>query len=420
MTPKTSRYTTAICLLFICLLTLPSLAAEWNYPQPDAERNVKDISFYQAPEDQGLLTNITDRQPRRVILLIGDGMGVNQVALARYRAVGAAGRLHLERLPVAGLIRTCSADKPITDSAAAATALACGVKTNNGRIGTTPDGTAWQSLLEKARLKGFRTGLVATSTITHATPAGFAGHVENRGSEADIAAQMLGARVDILFGGGRKYWLSKPDGSREDGRDLIEEAKIAGYQVVYSRDALADLIPGPTLGLFAEDGMTTYAPEPSPAEMAVAAIDLLSAKSKDWFAPAPRFFVMIEGSQIDWACHNNDTDNTVRQTLLFDMTVKEAIDFARRDKHTLVIVTADHETGGLLIQADKKNRPHAEWHSKGHTAADVPLYAFGPGSAQFSGTHDNTEIPRIIARLLKFDNFPAPLKTQAPACSSAR
>jgi alkaline phosphatase len=388
------------------------MAEVWNYPQPDTDRDVKDTAFYQAPADDGLIPNITAGRPRRAILLIGDGMSFNHVAIARLHAVGPAGRLYMEQMPVLGLVRTHSANQLVTDSAAAATALACGVKTDNDRIGTTPDGTPWQSILGRVRDKGFRTALVATSTISHATPAGFAAHVASRGSEADIAAQMIDNRVDILFGGGRKHWLPAPAGSRKDDRNLIEEARAAGCQIAYSREQLAALKPGPALGLFADDGMTTFAPEPMLADMARTAIRLLNTKT-DWFAPDPRFFIMIEGSQIDWAAHGNDADNTIRQTLLFDMAVKEALDFAKRDKHTLVIVTSDHETGGLLVKADKKI-PAANWNSKNHTAGDVPLYAFGPGSPHFAGTHDNTDIPRIIARLLGVDNFPAPLKTLTP------
>lgn len=400
-----------ITLFVLCSLVLPAFADVWNYPEPDPNRDVNDISFYQAPENSGVLKNIGGQKPRNVIFLIGDGMGVNQVALARHKAIGADGRLYMERMPVAGLMRTHSASHRITDSAAASTALATGVKTTNGRIGQGPDGMPWQSILERARGKGYRTGLVATSTITHATPAGFAAHVEKRGMEREIASDMLYNHVDVLFGGGRKYWLSKPAGSREDGRNLIEEAAIAGYQVIYSRQQLAELSPAPVLGLFADDGMTTFDPEPPLAEMAKTAIDLLSTRSKEWFAPAPRFFMMIEGSQIDWACHSNNTENAVRQILLFDMAVKEAIEFAQRDKQTLVIVTADHETGGLLIKSED-NKIAADWNSKDHTAADVPLWAFGPGSARFAGTHDNTEISKIIAQLLNFGTFPSPLIKQ--------
>ncbi len=411
------RCSPVVMLLMFSIFVFPLSAEVWNYPTPDPDRDVKDISFYHGPDESGLMVNIGGDRPRNVILLIGDGMGFNHVALARYRAVGPDGRLYMERMPVTGHMRTHSANRLVTDSAAAATALACGIKTDNGRIGTAPDGTAWQTILEKARDKGFRTGLVATSAISHATPAGFAAHVESRNMQVEIAAHMLDNRVGILFGGGRKFWLPQPAGERQDGRNLIEEARAAGYEVVFSRDQLAALNSGPAVGLFADDGMTTYAPEPMLDEMTRVAIGLLSQKA-DWFAPEPRFFMMIEGSQIDWAGHANDTDNTIRQTLLFDLAVKEALDFAERDTNTLVVVTADHETGGLLIKADRRE-PVADWNSGGHTAGDVPIYAFGPGSSHFTGTHDIADIPQIIARLLNFNNFPTPLKAARPALQPA-
>lgn len=419
MTHKTTRRLAVAGLFLLTLYSVPTYAEVWNYPSPEPGRDVADISFYQAADDQTLMPH-HDGRPRSVILLVGDGMSFNHVSIARDRAVGIGGRLHMERMPITGISRTHSADRPITDSAAAATALTSGVKTNNGRLGQAPDGSAWITILEKAQGKGYRTGLVATSSITHATPAGFAAHVQNRNMQVEIAAQMLDNRVGILFGGGRKFLLPKPAGDREDGRNLIEEARAAGYQVVLNREQLTALKSGPALGLFAEDGMTTFAPEPMLDEMTRKAIELLSVESKEWFAPKPKFFMMVEGSQIDWAAHDSDTDNCIRQTLLFDMAVREAIEFARHDKKTLVIVTADHETGGLLLKADRRNRLVADWNSGDHTAGDVPIYAFGPGAIQFSGTHDITDIPKIIARLLGFKNFPAPLKAAQPVVEAAR
>lgn len=404
----------SLCMVVLCVGAAMGADEVWSYPTPEGSRDVKDISFYQAPDSGETLPSM-DGRPRSVILLVGDGMGHNHVALARHRAFGAEGRLYMERLPVVGVVRTHSANSLITDSAAAATAMACGIKTDNSRIGTTPDGVAWQTLIQKAHAMGFRTGLVATSTISHATPAGFSAHLDSRGQEADIAAQQLASRVDVLFGGGRKHWLAAPHGRRADGRNLIEEARAASYQIAFNSEQMAALKPAPAVGLFAEEAMTTFAPEPMLDAMTRTAVALLSAKPKDWFAPAPRFVMMIEGSQIDWAGHANDTDNVVRQTLLFDLAVKEVIDFARRDKKTLVIVTSDHETGGLLLKCDKDNRITADWQSKGHTAADVPLYAFGPGAARFAGTLDNTDIAKRIAALLGFDHFPAPVQAAAPA-----
>ena len=170
---------------------------------------------------------------------------------------------------------------------------------------------------------------------------------------------------------GLQFWL--PEGAegskRKDGKNLVEAAERMGYSFIHTRDEMLELKTGPVLGLFAMDAMKTYAPEPMLSEMAQTAIGLLGAKGKDWFAPEPKFFLMIEGSQIDWAGHEKDTDNSIRQALLFDMAVKEAIDFARRDRQTLVIVTADHETGALILTKEKLNsqKIQGDWNSGGHS-----------------------------------------------------
>jgi alkaline phosphatase len=307
-----------LCLMML-FSTSPLGAQEWNYPKPDPNRDVKDISFYEAGDGQPLPAIKADR-PRRIILCIGDGMGFAQASLARQRAMGAAGRLHFERLPVSGSVRTYSANHIVTDSAAAATAMACGVKTNNGMIGMTPDKQPRQTLLELLDRKGWRTGLSVTCTLSHATPAGFASHAEDRGMEAEIAAQLLAGPVDVMFGGGRAYWTNAEGTKRKDGRDLIAEAQQGGCQLIYSRQQMPCLATGVrTVGLFADAEMTTFSPEPTLAEMTQKAIELLNAKSDEWFAPRPKFFLMVEGSQIDWACHDNNEDNMVRQLLLFDM-----------------------------------------------------------------------------------------------------
>jgi alkaline phosphatase len=394
----------------VLFFSFAAMAPAQTETYPSAQGDTKDISFYKAAPANWAAGRISGRDVRNVIFCIGDGMGANEIALARQKAVGQDGKLWMERLPVMGLVRTFAANHAVTDSAAAATAMACSVKTKNGTLGIGIDGKAYTSILEALSKKGWRTGLVVTSTITHATPAGFASHVNSRNSERDIAGQMFDDRVDVLFGGGQKYWLPE---NTKDGKNLIALAKQAGYHVVQGRAELMALTEGPVLGLFEEDALTTFAPEPSLAEMTQKAIALLSVKNKDWFAPEPKFFMMMEGSQIDWAGHANDTDNSIRQTLLFDMAVKEAIDFARYDRHTLVLVTADHETGGLALPEDKNNAQNvaADWIVKNHTAADVAIFAYGPGAEDFAGVMDNTDIAKKIAKLTGVSPFPQALKT---------
>lgn len=361
-------------------------------------------------ESLGFLKNTASPGPKvkNIILLIGDGMGPNHVSLARHRFSGQGGKLHMEKLPVTGLVKTYSADSIVTDSAAAGTAMACGVKTDNGMVGMNPDKVRYNSIMELLDEKGWRTGLVATSEITHATPASFASHVSSRHNQDEIAKQMFGNRVDVIFGGGRKFWLPKgfDKGARKDGLNLIKSAESYGYQTALSRKEFFEIHQMPAVGLFADGGLENTDSEPTIAEMTEKAIELLDAGNKNGF------FLVIEGSQIDWASQANDLEDMLVQLRAFDLAVKEALDFARGDGNTLVIVTADHEAGGLVIKESLKGAASAKWTSKHHTAADVPLYAYGPGAEEFAGVLDNTEIPAIIARLVGIDEFPVAVGTE--------
>jgi alkaline phosphatase len=347
------------------------------------------------PESKGAVKNI--------ILLIGDGMGNATISAARIRKGGVAGSLHMDRMPVAGFVRTSAANALIPDSAAAATALATGFKTNNGMVGMTPDGKNVQSITEAVMSKGLAAGLVATSSLTHATPASFGSHVASRRGEFAIAEGFLANKIDILLGGGRGYFLPKSQegGRRTDERDLLREAQTAGYSLCRTKEELAAAPRGKILGLFADVHMTTKAPEPTLAEMTSAAIERLTDR------PAG-FFLMVEGSQIDWGAHDNDLEITLKQTLDFDEAVAAALAFAEKDGKTLVVVTADHETGGLVINNGTMDGSMiaVAWGSKGHNAATVPLLAFGPGAERLTGFRENTDIPKTFARLLGITDFP--------------
>ncbi len=390
------------------------------YPRPKTD--ITDLSFYERPETVAPYPASPSRSVRNVIFLIGDGMGINQVLLARLKAVGSEGKLHMERMPVSGMIRTHSADNLVTDSAAGGTALACGIKTRNGMIGITPDRQAYRSILEAAKIRGLATGLVATSTMTHATPASFASHVRDRGREADIAEQLLANRVDVLFGGGKKFFLprSAEGSARRDGVNLLSVAHDAGYTFVETGAQLSAVDKLPVLGLFQLEPLTTTSPEPSLATLTGKAIDLLRDRRSGWFVQKRGFFLMVEGSQIDWACHDNDAEHCVWQTLHFDLAVKAAIDFALTDGRTLVVVTADHETGGLTIPSGKLDGSNikVEWSTKSHSGSPVPVYALGPGAEHFAGIYDNTEVSERMARLLRIWPWPQPLGRQRDQAQS--
>jgi alkaline phosphatase len=340
---------------------------------------------------------------KNVIFYIGDGMGISQITASRIYLLGANGRFEIERMPVTGLMTIHSVDWLITDSAAGATAMATGFKTRSGMVGVTPDSLELKTILESVQEIGKSTGVIATSAITHATPACYATHVFSRNNHSEIARQFVHSGVDIILGGGRQYFIPKnvPGSHRPDNLDLLGEATLLGFDVVTNKSKLEESRSAKILGLFARDAMTQDPDEPTLAGMARKALEILS-KDPDGF------FLMVEGSQIDWAGHDNDFPALVQEMAAFDTAVGLGLDFAEKDGETLVVVTADHETGGLLITGggvDGKNI-ETEWYYKDHTGQMVPVFAEGPGSHLFSGIHDNTEIAILLGKILALKDFP--------------
>lgn len=329
-----------------------------------------------------------------IVLLIGDGMGTGSLVAARLRA----GMLATEGLPVRGELLTASTSDPITDSGAAATALATGVRTYNYAIGVGPDGTRLETVLEAAEQKGMSTGLVATSSVTHATPAAFAAHVTNRNEQYEIARQMaVSSGVDVLLGGGRQYFLP---GSRPDGADLLAPLRARGCAYVEAEAALTASVSAGTscvVGLFATDHMpkVTEGRTPALVQMATAALSILQRDPDG-------FFLMIEGSQIDFAGHANDGEYNLAETLDFDAAVAAVLRVLKDRPNTLVVVTADHETGGLT--AEPGATPGSiifRWTTTGHTDAPVPLFARGKAAQELSGTHTIDHVGKLLLRLVR-------------------
>lgn len=279
---------------------------------------------------------------KNVILLIPDGLGTSHVTATR---IYKGEELSFERY-VKGLMNTWSTDTTITDSAAAGTAMATGYKTESGKISVTPDGMEPDSILDAAREKGKATGVIATSRVTHATPAAFVAHNESRSNEVDLAQQYIN-KVDVVLGGGQDMFTLESEGGKQPERNLVQEAKDAGYKYITTKSEMADTTNGKVLGLFAKGAMTyeidrVDVEQPSLSDMTKYAIDVLS-KDQDGF------FLMVEGSQIDWAGHANDPVALIHDTLEFESAVNEALEFAKKDNETLVVVASDHETGGLAI-----------------------------------------------------------------------
>lgn len=334
--------------------------------------------------------------PKNVIMMIGDGMGIGAITAARCCGPGVCGKLAMDTMPVTGIVTTHPVHGLVTDSAAAATALATGVKTNNGSVSIDPDGKRLRTILEVARELGKRTGVVSTKFITDATPAAFVAHVPDRKLRNEIAGQMIASRIDVILGGGKRYFIPKSveGGAREDSRDLLADARKRGYDVFDSAQAMAASASERIIGLFASDSMKTERPEPTLAEMTSKAISTLAGGSNG-------FFLMSEGAKIDTEAHDNKADGVVKETLAFDEAVHAALDFAAKDGNTLVIVTADHDTGTLAVYDPENDRSKfkAGFVSNGHSGNMVLLYALGPGAQAFTGTHDNTDIPKLIAAM---------------------
>lgn len=355
--------------------------------------------------------------PNNIILFIGDGMGDAHRLAARWTAVGNTGTLSMDNMPASGWARTGAADKPITDSAAAATAMASGVKTNNGLIGMDADLNIVTTILEEAKNRGKMVGLVTTTQLTHATPAAFAAHIANRNLMTDIAKQMMNAEVDVLMGGGEDEFLPTTEtgcfpeiGERTDGRNLIDEAISAGYTFVCDPNALLKIDPVATvrlLGLFADEGMIRPF-SPTLAGMTQKAIEILSKSSKG-------FFLMVEGGQIDWASHSNDAQDAISDTIELDKAVKAALSYAAVNENTLVIVAADHETGGMSVSLSSSGatsedgpftmpdgtRFYVNWSATSHTSRDVPVTGRGPSSDMLTGFYENTHIFDVMLRAIE-------------------
>lgn len=336
-------------------------------------------------------------------------MGISQVAAASIKSSGIDGRLNMERMPVTGFLYTSCANALITDSAAAGTALATGHRTNGGVVSMSTEGETLYTILEASRDMGLSTGMVVTYPVTNATPATFASHVKSRSEETEIAAQYLKSGINVLLGGGKQFFLPQScEGSkRTDDRDLLAEAKKLGYTFVETKEELLNTETDYLLGLFELDRLS-YNPEPSLAEMTAKTLALLSRNEKG-------FFLMVEGSMIDRACHANDMDKAILQTVLFDKAVKAGLDFAMSNRETLIIVTADHETGGMGITGGKLDGQNLRtgWLWGSHTAVPVPIFAFGAGAEKFMGVGHLTDVPEKIARLLGIKNFPQTI--HAPA-----
>ncbi len=331
--------------------------------------------------------------PDRVIFLISDGAGAAHWTLALF----AEEDLELKRMKTVGLVDTRGADHVVSGSAPTASAYATGVRTFMGAISVDMDSVPVRTVLELAQERGMATGLVTTTAIVDATPAAFGSHVPQRYMSGEIARQMVEKRIDVIMGGGRRAF--RPE-EQEGGRDLLREAR-ATYPYVESLDELRDLDTDTVdslLGLLAEGEMGRFA---------VRGADALTLMGSTALAILDRdpdgFFLMVENEESDTQSHGNAVDEVIRAEMLdFDRLVGLALDYQARNPGTLVLVTGDHETGGMTLpyHGDAERTPYVAWQTGSHTGTLIPIFASGPGAERFGGIIGNDEVGRVLMELL--------------------
>lgn len=363
---------------------------------------------------------------KNVIYLIGDGMGFGAVTTLLLTEDEPTG---FEEAPVIGLSETCSANNYVTDSAAGGTALATGTRTNNGYVGADPDGNQLTSVLRKAQTYGMKTGIVVNTTLTEATPGAFYAGVTSRKMVFDIAKQFTESEVDVAIGGGLDHFIARPDSLDltatliENGYDVYlnwetvlntESDKFVGILPLYDlhrreeNNGTASAAEGQEVCLAAqmaainEDVNATHLSEPTVylEKATVKALDVLSRNNKDGF------FLMIESAIIDGYGHNNDGEGMIVEMQEFGRTLRAMIDYVNNHPETLLVVTADHETGGTGVYYNghtpaNEGPLRLKFSTSGHTGTVVPVFAYGAGAENFAGVMKNIDIPEKIDALIR-------------------
>ena len=328
-------------------------------------------------------------QVKNVILMIGDGMGLSHMYSTW---VVNKGKLNIETCDFVGLAKTYCYDRLITDSGAAGTALATGHKVRYHSVGVDTLGMPLISLVDIAKIEGKSAGIVVTCRLNDATPAAFCAHNVDRNEAEAIIADYVDCGADFIFGGGNKYFTE-----RSDGRNILHEMQELGYQIPDNMEDLNAIQSGKVLAVLSDYDL----PKPSVrkdmlSDAALKALDLLSQNEKG-------FFLMIEGSQIDDYGHSNQVAQLMEEIFDFDKTVGAVCKWAAKDGQTLVIVTSDHETGGLTLLGGNLSVGEIETHfsTSNHSGVMVPVYTWGPMSFLFSGIYENIDIYVKLKYLLE-------------------
>jgi len=333
------------------------------------------------------------KKAKNVIVIIGDGMGTAQVYAS---VVAQRGNSNFLRFPFSGFSRTYSHNKYTTDSGAGGTAIVSGRKTDNYHIGMLADGTPIKSYLTALKEQGLSTGFVVTSSVLDATPASTYAHVPYRKMYDTISLHMSQCGFDVMIGGGISNF--RPE-NRKDGLAPLDTLTKHGYTITYSLEEMKKANSNKLVTFFCENYYGPVAPgrDPVLTEGTKKALEILSKNPKG-------FAMMIEGSQIDWACHNNDAPYMEAELADFEKMLKIVLDFAEKDGNTLVVVTADHETGGLVLMGGdiEKGKNECKYTTDWHSGVMVPVFAYGPGAETFSGIQNNTDLlPKIYKAMGK-------------------
>ena len=355
----------------------------------------KTTSTTVSPKGAEEIQPVEDIYPKNIILMIGDGMGIAQISAAMYLN---SGKLNIENFPVIGLQKTYSGDNLITDSAAGATAIACGVKTYNNAIGVDMDTLPVPSIMTIAKENGLATGIVVTSSVVHGTPSPFVSHVVHRQFKEKIALDFMNTDIDFLVGGGKKYF-----DNRRDEKNLYKEFKNQGYFIsdYFKQDIFEMHISSRRKFVF-----FTSNDDPIPASAGRKYLPYVSSIGAKFLRKRSDkgFFMMIEGSQIDWGGHAKDAEKVVSELMDFDKAIGKILRFAKKDKETLVIVTADHECGGFAINnGSTREVLFPAFTTNGHTADLIPVFAYGPKAELFRGIYENTDIFKKMKQALRLD-----------------
>jgi len=367
--------------------------------------SVEPTGSYKSPAPPVGLGRFPGKRPKNVILIIGDGMGHGAAQVASYYKHGCADGAYFQRFPVIGLCSTFSADRAVTDSAAAATAFSTGVKTSNGVLGLQVDdkhartnAVMLTSVAAHAHRLGRGVAIMTSEPLFGATPAAFFAHALSRGDKELVCAQAAECGYDVLVGAARAEAWFRPEsqgGNRKDGRDLVAEMCAKGYALTRTPAEMSAVPKGAkVLGM-----LNTFGDEESVGAAVKAAIGRLADHPNG-------FFMMAECADTDHACHRNDSSETVKSVSMVEFMAQAAVDFAQVRGDTLVVVTGDHDTGhpSVIKGGGPDGRLCIQWMDTSHTRFPVAVYAYGPGAELFEGLIDNTDIAKNVMRLLGLED----------------